>query len=168
MPETDIPLVAVLGHCEALPVETFAPGAALLAEGPHTGKMFILKSGEVEVMRGETRVADIAEPGAIFGEIAALLGGPHTATVRAVTEVKAHRIDDAEAVMRDNHEIALHIARILARRLVEATGYLADIKNQYGHRDDHFGMLDEVLDALVQRQGPSVAAGSERESDPRL
>ena len=60
------------------------------------------------------------------------------------------------------------MARILARRLVDATTYLADFKRQFAHRSDHFAMVDEVLDALVQRQRPTVAGGSALKSDSRL
>jgi len=158
----------VLDHCGGLPLQTYAAGDVLIAEGPATGRMFILASGAVEVLRGTTPVAEVAEPGAIFGEISALLGGDHSATVRAVGEATAYRIDDATAFMRDGNEIVFHVARILAGRLRDATTYLADFKRQFAGRSDHFGMVDEVLEALVQRQGPSLTTGSARTSDPRL
>lgn len=161
-------VAAVLAYCDGFPLDTFKPGDVLLAEGPATDRMYILAAGEVEVLRGDTQVADIAMPGAIFGEIAALLGGPHTATVRAVTEVTAFRIENARALLQSHREISFHVSSILARRLTDATTYLADLKRQFADRSDHLGMVDQVLDALVQRQRPAVTVGSQLKSDPRL
>ena len=168
MESLDTSLQAVLGACARLPQERFAAGAAMISEGPGTRRMFILVSGEVEVLRGDVQVAEIHEPGAIFGEMSALLDIRHSATVRAATDVVAYRIDDAGPFLKKNTEIVFHVARILARRLFDATSYLVDIKQQYSDRADHLGLVDEVLDSLVQRQRPAVAAGSQLKSDPRL
>ena len=78
---------AVLAYCDAFPLDKFKAGEVLLAEGPATNRMYILAAGGVEVLRGGTQITEIASPGAIFGEIAALLGGNHTATVRALGDV---------------------------------------------------------------------------------
>jgi CRP/FNR family transcriptional regulator, cyclic AMP receptor protein len=158
--DDDGSMQAVLAYCDGFPLDRFKPGDVLIAEGPPSDRMYILAVGEVEVLRGDTQVADTSIPGAIFGEIAALLGGPHTATVRAVTDTTAFRIEGARALLQSHREISFHVSTILARRLTDATGYLADIKRQFAHRADHFAMLDEVLDALTQRQRPAVVAGS--------
>lgn len=161
---------ALIAASEGLPVESFAAGAVLIAEGPGRNELFILLSGEIEVLRGETPVAEVSMRGAVFGEIAALLGGAHTATVRAATAVTAYHIADAADFLRQHPQLSFHVATILARRLVDATTYLADFKRQFGHRGDHFGMVDEVLDALVQRQGRAAQGGPARgaKADPRL
>src|SRR4051812_18380505 len=95
---------AVLAYCDGFPLDKFEPGEVLLPEGPGTDRMYILAAGEVEVLRGDQQVADIAIPGAIFGEIAALLGGHHTATVRAVTHVTAFRIESAHALLLSHRQ----------------------------------------------------------------
>jgi CRP-like cAMP-binding protein len=164
---SDGSMQAVLKYCDGFPLEKFKPGEVLIPEGPGTDRMFILAVGEVEVLRGATQVAGTREPGAIFGEIAALLNGPHTATVRAVTDTTAFRIENARGVLQAHREISFHVSAILARRLTDATSYLADLKRQFADRKDHFGMVDEVLDALVQRQRPAVVAGSSAK-DSRL
>jgi CRP-like cAMP-binding protein len=150
----------VLRYCDEFPLDKFQPGDVLIPEGPGTNRMFILAAGEVEVLRGDTQVAEIAAPGAIFGEIAALLGGAHTATVRAVTPTTAFRIENARTLLHEHREIGFHVSVILARRLTDATGYLADLKRQFADRSDHLGMVDKVLDTLVQRQQEKVSAGS--------
>jgi CRP/FNR family cyclic AMP-dependent transcriptional regulator len=150
---------AVLAYCDAFPQDKFKAGEVLITEGPATDRMYILAVGEVEVMRGETQVASTGMPGAIFGEISALLGGPHIATVRALTDTSAFRIENARDLLLNHREISFHVSSILARRLTDATAYLADLKRQFADRSDHLGMVDEVLDALIQRQRPAVTAG---------
>jgi CRP-like cAMP-binding protein len=159
---------SVLAYCDGFPLDRFEPGEVLIPEGPGLDRLYVLAAGEVEVLRGQTQVADIALPGAIFGEIAALLGGPHTATVKAVTVVTAFRIESARATLMDHKELSFHVSQILARRLTDATSYLADMKRQFADRADHLGMVDQVLDTLVQRQRPAVTAGPTLKSDSRL
>lgn len=158
----------VLDLCKDLPVVTFGPGEILIAEGPASDRLLVLIEGEVEVLRGETQVSATDAPGGIFGEISALLSGNHTATVRAITAVRAHELRGAAAALKGDTALTWFVARLLAQRLVDATGYLADIKDQFSHRSDHLGMVDAVLDTLIQRQRPNVAAGSTLKSDPRL
>jgi len=166
--DNDGSMAAVLAYCDGFPLDRFAAGDVLIAEGPASDRMFILAVGEVEILRGETQVADTSIPGSIFGEISALLGGAHTATVRAVTPTTAFRIENARALLQSHKELSFHVSTILARRLTDATVYLADLKRQFADRSDHFGMVDEVLDALVQRQRPAVTAGSALKTDSRL
>lgn len=158
--DNDESMRAILAYCEGLPITSFAAGEVLIAEGPASDHMYILIAGEVEVLRGDTQVADVAEPGAIFGEMAALLGSAHTATVRAVVPTTAYLIDEAKNVLKTRPEVSYHVSTILARRLKDATSYLADIKRQFADRGDHLEMVDRVLDSLSQRQRPPVAAGA--------
>lgn len=166
--DVDVSLRSVLSCCDELPEARFAPGDVLLPEGPRTGRMYILAGGTLEVLRGDTVVAEVHDPGAIFGEMSAFLGTDHTATVRAVDHVVAFRIDDARAYLQGHPEIVFHVACILAGRLQQATTYLADVKQQFAGQDNHLGMVDEVLEALVQRQRPRASVGSELVDDPRL
>ena len=90
----------VLRYCEGLPLRQFAEGEVLIAEWPASNCLYILVSGEAEVLRGDTQVAEINAPGAVFGEMSALLGIHHTATVRVVKPVVAYLIEDADAFLR--------------------------------------------------------------------
>lgn len=166
--ENDDSLHAVLDFCEGLPKERHARGEVLIAEGPGSGRMFILVEGAVEILRGGETVAAIDEPGAIFGEMSVLLGTGHSADVRAATDVTVYRIEDARAFLKQRPEIGFHVAVILARRLQDSTTYLADFKRQFGGRPDHFALVDEVLQQLVQRQSARKSGGSRLKSDPRL
>ncbi len=158
----------ILETCAGLPVEAFAPGDVLMEEDTVADRIYILIEGQVVVSKGGTEVARVKEPGAVFGEISALLAVSTTAEVRAATPLRAYMIDEAGAYLARHPELALHTARILARRLVDATAYLTDMRRQFEGYSNHFGMVDQVLDALMQQQErwpegkPAPKPGDER------
>ena len=159
---------ALLDLCQDAPLLTFEAGTTLLSEGETSGHLYVLKDGAVEVLRGDTQVAVIEEPGAVFGEMSVLLSRPHTASVRALRVISVHAFDDAESFLRSNPQIAFHIGQLLAGRLNAATTYLADIKQQFGDHSNHLGMVGEVLDTLIHQQDEDFSSNPERETDPRL
>jgi CRP-like cAMP-binding protein len=57
----------------ALPLASYDAGETVFAEGTKTGRLLILKSGAVAIVKGGTEIATVAEPGAVFGELSALL-----------------------------------------------------------------------------------------------
>ncbi len=134
----------------------FAAGGIVIEQGERTGELLVLVSGEVEILRDAVRVARATEPGVAFGEMSALLGGPHTATVRALTPAVFSVIEQPREFLTTHPEASLYIAELLARRLDALNKYLIDVQRQYqGH--DHLGMVDEVLGALMHRprSGPA-------------
>jgi CRP/FNR family transcriptional regulator, cyclic AMP receptor protein len=157
----------ILDACAGLPEAEFAADDWLMREGGTGGRLYVLISGEVVVLKGETEVARIADPGAVFGEMSALLDLPYSASVRALGPVRAHLSENAAEFIAANPAVALHTARILARRLHAATAYLADVKSQFADQKSHFAMLDRVLESLMQRQA-SRAPRPRTEPDPRL
>ncbi|TMF41107.1 MAG: cyclic nucleotide-binding domain-containing protein [Chloroflexi bacterium] len=62
-----------------------AAGAELTHEGRYEGSVYVVISGMVEIERNG-RTVDTIGPANFFGEIAAIDGGPRTATVRALVE----------------------------------------------------------------------------------
>jgi CRP/FNR family transcriptional regulator, cyclic AMP receptor protein len=127
-----------------------------------------LIEGRLEVLKGESVVASIAEPGAIVGEMSVLLDKPHTATVRAASDSTIYEFADAGSFLRDQSAVALLIARLLAQRLNVATSYLADIMHQYADHGDHLAMVGEVLQTMINLPPMQVSPGSDRQSDPRM
>lgn len=102
-----------------------APGMELIAQGGRTGQLYVLKQGELEVLRDGTHIATLKTPGAVIGEMSVLLDAPQTATVRAVTAVDFFVIDNAIEVLRSHPEWLLQIARLLAQRVKDTTAQLA-------------------------------------------
>ena len=118
---------------------------------------------ENQLLRGETRVAMISDPGAVFGEMSILLDTPHTATVRTLTPCELYFYEDASAFMRSDPEITFAIAALLAQRLNTATTYLADLKQQYAGAGSGLAMVSDVLASLVNQPARAYDPGSDRE-----
>lgn len=157
----------VLALLEGMELRRFAPGETMLQEGPSSGTILVLAEGSAEIRKGDLVVASVSEPGSFLGEISALTGSGHMASVVAREPTAAYVIPDAARAIEERPALALAIARLLARRLNAVTTYLADIKRQYGGEDGHLGMMDEVLSELLTMRGASnVRPGSEREDVP--
>ena len=126
----------------ALPLATYQAGETVLSDGLKTGRLFILKSGEVAVLKNSAVLARDEQPGAVFGELAGLLDQPHAADVRALQDSQFH-VADAELLEKDLIAL-LHVARILARRLVAANADLVELKNEI-ETGPSAGALRQVL-----------------------
>lgn len=148
-----------------LPELTVDDGVAVIVEGESLGRLLILVAGTVEISREGVLISTIAEPGAIFGEVAALLHTPATASVRARGACTFRICEDPPEFLRAQPGVALAIAAVLARRLDALTRYLVDIREQYADRADHLGMVDEVLESLSHHQGQDPQPGSDRERE---
>ncbi|MCY3769560.1 MAG: cyclic nucleotide-binding domain-containing protein [Gammaproteobacteria bacterium] len=153
----------ILRSCQSLREQSIESGQVFLDEGDMTGLMYILIEGEVEILKGDFKVTIINEPGSILGEISALLDIPHTATVKTVTPCRFYVVDKQSDFLKDNPEICLPLAVMLARRLHSVTNYLVDVKEQFKDQSDHFGMMGEILETLVTQQGEEQQPGSERD-----
>jgi CRP-like cAMP-binding protein len=112
----------------ALPVTTYRAGETILKDGSKTGRLLVLKSGEVAVLKNSAELARVDQPGAVFGELAALLDQPHLADVRALQDSDFH-IANVKLLEKDP-VLLLAVARILARRFVIAHESLIALKNE--------------------------------------
>lgn len=149
----------ILDYCKGRKVDTFKAGTTLIAEGVHEGKLFVLIEGQVEVTRKHTQVSYIDEPGSLFGEMSVLLEMPPTATVKALSAVKAYEIEDAIAFLSSNSDLALHVASLLARRLYYTTSYLVDLQEQAAGKREDLDIVDKILAQLSQEPDASPASG---------
>src|SRR3569623_3331052 len=140
----------ILEYCKGRKAETFKSGAVLVREGGEERKLFVLIDGQVEVLRKDTQVSYIEEPGSLFGEMSVLLDMPYSATVKALSTVKAYVIEDTIAFLGSQPEIALELAALLARRLYYTTSYLVDLQQQAAGRREDLDIVDQILAQLVQ------------------
>ena len=81
----------------------------------------------VAVVKKGIEIARVNEPGALFGEISALLDCPHTADVRALTTSQFHVAHPA--ALQDPAAL-FYVAAILARRLDRTNQALVELTNQ--------------------------------------
>jgi CRP-like cAMP-binding protein len=158
----------ILDYCSGGIQRDVPAGTLVIHEGGRTGHLYVLIEGRLEVVKGDTVVASIAEPGAVFGEMSVLLDQPHTATVRAASDSTIYEFSDAESLLRDQPAVALLVARLLAQRLNVATSYLADIKRQYAGHGNHLAMVGDLLQSMINLPPTQVSPGSDRQSDPRI
>jgi CRP/FNR family transcriptional regulator, cyclic AMP receptor protein len=154
---------AILEHCRDVPVVTIADGADLLGEGQKTGRVYVLAEGRIEILRGGTQVTILDEPGSVVGEMSILLDSPHTATARAMGDVRVHAITDAPAFFREHPAMSWLVASLLAHRLNAATTYLVDLKRQFAGHGDHLEMVGEILETLIHQQERDFRPGSARD-----
>ena len=159
---------AILDYCIGGTRREVPAGTLVLHEGGRTGHLFVLIEGRLEVIKGDTVVAALTEPGAVLGEMSVLLDQPHTATVRAASDSVIYEIDDAASFLREQPAVALLIARLLAQRLNVANTYLADLKQQYAGHGNHLSMVGDLLQSMINLPPTQVSPGSDRQSDPRI
>lgn len=145
-------MLDIMTACAELPVKTAMTGEKLISEGDTGGKLFVLLKGELQVLKRGREITRVSEPGAIFGEMSALLGTPYSADVVATRPTRLYVSDDAERFIATNPVVALHAARILAERLHNATAYLARLRNEPGAaKSEKFQPVDRILDTLFSR-----------------
>ena len=150
---------------EDLPSEVLPAGGLLIAEGDRHDRMFVLVRGLLTVERDGVVVARIDAPGAVFGEMSAVLDRPATATVRAVSETEVRVVADPLAFLSERPGAAVAVLRITAGRLDALTQYLVDVKQQFAEHGDHLGLVDGILGTLVHHQGPAARTGSARDPE---
>ena len=139
----------------ALPLASYGPGETVFAEGTSTGRLLILKSGSVSIVKGGTEIAMVAEPGAVFGELSALLDQPHGADVRTLEASEFH-VADAAALLAQDPVALLYVTMVLARRLDSANQALVELKDQI-----EAGEPPSMIEKSVERiQGLLSAIGA--------
>jgi CRP-like cAMP-binding protein len=137
---------------DVLPLVTYQAGENVLTAGSRTGQLLILKKGAVAIVKETIEIAKVAEPGAVFGELSALLDRPHTADVRALETSQFH-VADAGALFAQDPLVLLYVAAILARRLDGANQALIELKNrlQDGSARSEIGETIDKIDGLLYR-----------------
>ena len=135
----------LLERLRGVPTQSFAPGEFLLRAGARSGRLLVLREGRVEVSSEGVVLGEVDAPGAMMGEVAALLGGAHTADLRAQTRTVCHVID-AERVLREDPVVALQVAAVLAQRLDRLTRQVVELR----HAARSGKSLDQPLDHLAK------------------
>jgi len=139
-------------------LKTYQKGDLLFVEGDESQDLYFLVSGHLEVLKGDKKIAEITEPGALFGELSFLLGAKRTATIQAENEVRVLRIprNEVSTFLKDFPAVAEKITQIIARRLDESSQAI------YGLRQICDKLPDAVM--LTDRTGRVVAwnAASEK------
>ena len=81
---------------EVAVTQSHQPGAVIIKQGDHGDAFFVVLKGSLDVVVDDMgKVCSVGKlaPGAVFGEIAALLGEARSATVTALTPVSLMRFE---------------------------------------------------------------------------
>ena len=129
---------------------SFEDGQILFLEGDDSQDLYVLVSGQLDIIKGNNKIAEIKEPGELFGEMSFLLGTRRTATVRAKSEGRFIRIpkDEISEFLGKFPDIANKITRLLAQRLDETSQVLFGLKE----------FCDQLPDAVIltNREGKII------------
>ena len=132
-----LPDDALAWMCETLRVVEVAPGDTVFREGDEGRDLYVVLSGELEVMKRsksghDARVAVLGIHD-WFGEMSVLDVQPRSASVRAVAPGRLLHVTaaDLDALYRRDLKsyalVVLNVARELSRRLRVADGILAEL-----------------------------------------
>lgn len=138
----------VLERLGDFPIRVFEPGDVVLAEGMTTGRLLFLKSGAVDILIEDVFVTRVTEPGSVFGDMAFLMGQPHTAAVLAGQPSSFHIVEEPETFLEAEPRVALYIALVLARRLNAVNHLLVEARHRASEADQRRGVLTETLDRM--------------------
>lgn len=124
--------------------KAFQPGEAILAEGETQQHIGIVLVGRCQVAKklsnGEGRELSVLEPWSVFGEMSFFNPGPHSATVRALTEVQV------ALMSRENYDMLLRIGSLAAYKLAF---------NTMGVVIDRLRKMDEWVCQRIESQNGS-------------
>lgn len=136
-------------------IRRFDTGKVILEEGTKTDELYFLTEGAVEILKDGVLITMSSQPGAVFGEISALLGCAHTATVRALQPCSFYvTTGSPREFVEASPAIWRHVSESLARRLDAVNTYLVKAKQKF-EGTEHIQILNGVLEALMQRDPPT-------------
>ena len=122
----------LLGLVERATARHYAKGEVILHQDDPAGAFHIVREGRVKIATssadGRESLLALIGPGQCFGEIAALDGGPRSATVTAIENVETMAVarEDLLAFVRTRPDFALRLIATLATRLRRIDARLED------------------------------------------
>ena len=112
--------------------KSFDPGELIVEEGQTGNGLYVIVSGNVEVLKGDLAANPqvLAKRGAgdVFGEMALLGEWPRTASVRALDDVQCLGIDRWVFLsqLERQPKVTIRLLQILAQRLRDSDARLAE------------------------------------------
>jgi len=114
-------------------VQRFPERAQIFQQGDESRSVMAVAEGYVKLsaitLNGREVVLDLARPGSVFGELAALNGWPRAATATALAECVLLSIDGAafSRALGRTPAAMLELSRLLSRRLRKTTEQMTDV-----------------------------------------
>ena len=97
---------------------TFEAGRLLFKKGDPGRDLYVVKSGEIQIIDGN-HVLESVSAGGIIGEMALVDGGPRSATARAVTQSVVIPVDERRFLflVQQTPFFAIRVMRLMSTRL---------------------------------------------------
>jgi CRP/FNR family cyclic AMP-dependent transcriptional regulator len=97
---------------------TFEAGRELFKKGDPGHDLYVVKSGEVQIVDGNQTLETVTT-GGILGEMALVDGGPRSATARAVTDTAVIPVDERRFLflVQQTPFFAIRVMRVMSTRL---------------------------------------------------
>ena len=156
----NLPAGALEAVASQLQLEHHGRGDVVFREGEPGDTMYLVVSGQVEVLAGadQSPLAALG-PGSFVGELALLLGEPRSATLRVVADTmlwSLHR-RDLDVLLTEHPVIGVELSRELGRRLVATNRQL--VAPPTTRFTALFGPGAAALAAAVQARAGSAKVG---------
>ena len=139
-------------------IATYRAGETVLSAASTTGRLLIRKEGAVTFVKEGVEIAKVTEPGAVFGDLSAWLGQPHTTDVHALEESKFHVVSTAALLMQDPVAVP-YVATVVQRREDSANRAQAELKRQVQDGQLSSKTIDKIEELLGASGGNLVYAG---------
>ncbi|WP_236519768.1 mechanosensitive ion channel family protein [Sandaracinus amylolyticus] len=146
----DVPADAMEQLAASTARRMYAPGETVIVEGSEGSELFVVETGEVEIVitkdRNQARVATLG-PGRFFGEMSLMTGERRRATVRTLSQTVLLVVGkkDLQPILEAHPTIAQRISEVLAER---------DLALGHVHAKDakeHKSIVEQRSDALLHR-----------------
>jgi len=144
-PLNDRELLRVLQVTDVVP---YGDGQAIISEGESGDELFIVLTGQAQVVRGEAKIAAL-NPGDHFGEMALVRSQPRSATVvsEGASELMVIRRSDFFEILRKEHQLAVKLLwqflGVLSDRLADTSRELGQAKRELAAEDITAEIFDD-------------------------
>jgi hypothetical protein len=144
----------------AFPIRSAEQGTVVLAAGSSTGQLLFLIHGAVDVMKDQWHITRITQPGAVFGDMAALRRRPHAADVIAAAPSSFFVVADGAAFLAAEPMIALHVATVQCARLDAGNGRLIAARQEIAAKGREHRSCVAALERIAGALCETTPAGA--------
>ena len=155
-----LPAAELRWLADSLRTCSFSPGEVLFREGEIGDSFYIVRQGQIEIVKGlggqDERVLAIRTPGEFVGEMSLLsVGGQRTASVRALSQVELWHMSRTEfnEMLHRQPMLAYQMVRVLSERLDNAHNLaMAELIEQNRLLQQAYDELRLAQEQLIEKE----------------